>query len=252
MSESERRRREAEFFDRSSEAQFEDEIPLPNHHVRMLLDLLGPSTGMRVLDCGCGAGELALEIARDATMVVGFDLSLASVRLMDARAQRIGVPSPGGLVSVMEQLPFPDGSFDAVVGKSILHHVDVAAALAEVRRVLRPGGRGVFIENQVTNPFLRFAREKLTGLFGVARVGTIDEHPLVKADYAAIRRLFPRVHLAYPDFRFFGLFSRNVLRYRKALWLARWLGRLDEWIFRRVPALRRWGYHVVVVVERDR
>jgi SAM-dependent methyltransferase len=169
---------------------------------------------------------------------------------MRARAARAGVPPPDGLTTVMERLPFGDGTFDSIVGASILHHVDVAASLAEVRRVMRPGARAVFIENQVTNPVLRFARRFLTGRFGIARVGTIDEHPLVRADYAAIARLFPGMKLHYPDFRFLGLISRNVLRYERALWLARAFARLDAWIYRRVPALRRYGYHVILELRK--
>jgi len=168
---------------------------------------------------------------------------------MHARAARTGVSAPG-LTSVMERLPFQDATFDAVVGKSILHHVDVVAAMREVRRVMKPGARAVFIENQVTNPFLRWART-LTGRFGVGSVGTPDEHPLRAADYAAIRRSFPDLTLHYPDFRFFDLFSRNVLRYRRALWLAKILGRLDAWIYRTIPGLRRFGYHVILLAHRQ-
>jgi SAM-dependent methyltransferase len=242
-------RREREFFDASSAAQFETEAPPPNEHVEMLFDKLGPIAGAHVLDCGCGSGDLALELATRGARVTGFDLSQESVRLMHARAERTGLSAPG-LVSVMERLPYPDATFDAVVGKSILHHVDVAAALAEVRRVLKPGARMVFIENQVTNPILRFARNALTGRFGVARLGTPDEHPLLARDYAAIRRLFPDLTLHYPDFRFFGLFSRNVLRYRRALWLARLLGRLDAFVYKAFPPLRRYGYHVILRAHR--
>lgn len=245
---SERRRREREFFDASSASQFHTEAPPPNEHVQMLLSLLGPVGGLRILDCGCGAGDLALMLAERGAHVTGFDLSSESIKLMHARAERIDTTTPG-LVSVMERLPYPDATFDAVVGKSILHHVDVAAAMNEVRRVMKPGARLVFIENQVTNPILRLAR-KLTGKAGVVSVGTPDEHPLLAADYGAIRRLFPRLELHYPDFRFFDLFSRNVLRYRRALWLARMLGRLDRWIYRRIPALRRFGYHVILRAER--
>ena len=240
----EKLRREREFFDASSASQFETEAPPPNEHVEMLLDLLGPVVGLRVLDCGCGAGDLALELANRGAHVTGFDLSPESIKLMHARAARIDASAPG-LVSVMETLPYADGSFDAVVGKSILHHVDVAASMAEVRRVMKPGARLVFIENQVTNPVLRIAR-KLTGKVGVQSVGTPDEHPLVANDYTAIKRLFPDVTMHYPDFRFFDLFSRNVLRYRRALWLARLLGRLDRFVYRRLPPLRRWGYHVIL------
>lgn len=241
--------RERDFFDRSSTEQFEAEAPPPTEHMRTLFGLLGSVEGQRVLDCGCGSGELANALAGSAERVAAFDLSFESVRLMRARAERMDVRAPGGLVSVMEHLPFSDASFDAVVGSSILHHVDVGPSLAEVRRVLKPGGRAIFIENQVTNPLLRFARNRLTGRFGVARLGTIDEHPLEGRDYDAIRRLFPTVRLHYPDFRFFGLISRNVLRYRRALWLARFFARLDGWIYRFVSPLRRYGYHVIIEVR---
>lgn len=242
--------RERAFFDASSASQWEGELPPPGEHVAMLRDLLGPVEGRSILDCGCGAGDLALELARDGARVTGFDLSPESVRLMGTRAARLELPSPGGLVSVMETMPFPDATFDSVVGKSILHHVDVAASLREVRRVLKPGGNAVFIENQVTNPFLRFARNKLTGRFGVARLGTIDEHPLTAADYVGARATFPDLELHYPDFRFFGLFSRNVLRYERAMWLAKGLGKTDEAIYRRAPALRKYGYHVILTMTR--
>lgn len=247
----ERFEREKDFFDKSSAAQFEAEPPPPNHHTQMLMDLLGDPTGQRILDCGCGAGELALELTPRAKQVAAFDLSIESVRLMHARAGMLERPRPDGFASVMEVLPFKDKAFDSVIGKSILHHVDVAAALAEVKRVLVPGGRGIFIENQVTNPLLRFARNKLTGRFGVARLGTLDEHPLVKADYTAIQELFGgQVRLHYPDFRFLGLFSRNVLRYERAMWLAKGLGKTDDAIFKHVPSLRRFGYHVIIEVRR--
>ena len=243
----ERRAREREFFDASSGAQFEAEPPPPTEHQRALFSLLGPVSGEVVLDCGCGSGELANELAVTASTVAAFDLSLESVRLMRLRSPG---PPPGGLVSVMEQLPFGSETFDAVVGSSILHHVDVAESLREVHRVMKPGARAVFIENQVTNPLLRWARRFLTGRFGVARLGTLDEHPLVAADYRAIRALFPSVTLHYPDFRFLGLISRNVLRYRRALWLAKLFAKLDELIWRFVPQLRKFGYHVIIELRR--
>lgn len=246
--EAERRAREREFFDASSGAQFAAEPPPPTEHQRALFDLLGSVQGEVVLDCGCGSGELANQLALTAARVAAFDLSPESVRLMRARAG--AGPVPDGLVSVMEQLPFDDDTFDAVVGSSILHHVDVAESLREVRRVMKPGARAVFIENQVTNPFLRWARRFLTGRFGVARLGTIDEHPLVAADYRAIRAMFGSVTLHYPDFRFFGLISRNVLKYRRALWLAKVFATLDELIWRFVPPLRRYGYHVIIELRR--
>ncbi|MFA5891467.1 MAG: class I SAM-dependent methyltransferase [Actinomycetota bacterium] len=246
-----RLRREREFFDASSSAQFGDDTPAPTEHVQALLARVGDTSGMRVLDCGCGAGELTIPIAAGGSVVTAFDVSPESVRLMRERAARDGLRAPDGVVASMERLPFAPSTFDVAVGKSILHHVEIGPAMDEVRRVLIHGGRGVFLENQVTNPVLRFARARLSGRFGVARLGTIDEHPFVARDYAAIRARFPVVRLNYPDFRFFGLFSRNVLRYRRALWLARALGRLDAFVFRHLPFLRKYGYHVILEVRGD-
>jgi SAM-dependent methyltransferase len=51
-------------------------------------------------------------------------------------------------------LPFPDRTFDAVLGKQILHHLDLRVAVPEIARVLRPGGRAVFLEPLIHNPLL--------------------------------------------------------------------------------------------------
>jgi ubiquinone/menaquinone biosynthesis C-methylase UbiE len=55
-------------------------------------------------------------------------------------------------------LAFPDQSFDVVVGKAILHHMDFAAAIDEIRRILKPGGSALFVEPLRDNPFLKLAR----------------------------------------------------------------------------------------------
>ena len=60
-----------------------------------------------------------------------------------------------------EKLPFVDKSFDLVVGKAVLHHLDPVAGSRELARVLAPGGRAAFSEPLGTNPLLVFAREYL-------------------------------------------------------------------------------------------
>ena len=104
---------------------------------------LAPS---RVLEVGCGWGELAEWIERDTGAdVVAVDLSprmieLASERGIDAR------------VADVQELPFADGEFDLVVAAWMLYHVpDIGLALTEIARVLRPGGRLVAITNSSTH-----------------------------------------------------------------------------------------------------
>lgn len=104
--------------------------------------------GQRLLDIGCGAGRHAFEAMLQAQKVVAVDAdsaSLESVRgLMGALAMENKVP-PGGSGSVVNadatRLPFLDASFDRVVAAEVLEHVAADRnAIAEICRVLRPGG----------------------------------------------------------------------------------------------------------------
>jgi ubiquinone/menaquinone biosynthesis C-methylase UbiE len=105
----------------------------------------GGFTKGRILDAGCGAGDLAIELARGipAAEVVGLDLSeplLELARSSSAEADLTGrVSFQKGDV---QEMPFKDGWFDVVVSLNTLHVVeDPVAMLNEIERVLSPGGR---------------------------------------------------------------------------------------------------------------
>jgi demethylmenaquinone methyltransferase/2-methoxy-6-polyprenyl-1,4-benzoquinol methylase len=116
---------------------------------RAALDL-GP--GERVLDVGAGTGVSTVEMARDGAFAVGADLSVGMLRA--GRRTRPNVPLVAGDAL---RLPFPDGSFDAVtISFALRNVVDVEAALAELGRVTRPGGRLVICEfSHPTNAVFR-------------------------------------------------------------------------------------------------
>jgi SAM-dependent methyltransferase len=110
--------------------------------------LAGPGAGQRVLDLGVGPGTSALEMARaaPAQRYIGLDLAGDMLRLAQREARAAGVPLPLVRADALA-LPFAAGSFAAATGHSFLYLVpDPAAALREVRRVLRPGGTVVFLE----------------------------------------------------------------------------------------------------------
>jgi ubiquinone/menaquinone biosynthesis C-methylase UbiE len=127
-------------------ASAEDEVAARETY----LTLLDISAGERVLDVGCGSGAVTRDIARrvgERGLAVGLDPSSELLAVARGLAERAGL---GDRVEFREgdarRLPFPDGSFDVVVCATVLSHVpEGEAAIPELVRVLRPGGRlGVF------------------------------------------------------------------------------------------------------------
>lgn len=115
-----------------------------------IVNLAGDVAGRRVLDVGCGAGPL-LETLRDqGAVVTGIE---PSAKMLDLARERLGDTVPlhqGGLGA--EPLPFPDDSFDDAVACLVLHYLeDWSGPLAEIRRVLVPGGRLIVAIN---HPFV--------------------------------------------------------------------------------------------------
>lgn len=101
-----------------------------------LLDAAGVGTGTRLLDVGCGTGELLADAAARGAAVAGADVAPGMV----ARARR-AAPGADLRVADAEDLPWPDGAFAVVAAVNMLHLADdPAAAVAEAARVLAPGG----------------------------------------------------------------------------------------------------------------
>ena len=108
----------------------------------------------RVLDLGCGGGwRLYTRVGP----VVGVDLSRGSLRAARALYAEVAQAS-------LTALPFADGAFDFVVSSDVLGHVrqeEKDAVLAEIRRVLRPGGRTMhYVETEGQDPLMRWARRR--------------------------------------------------------------------------------------------
>jgi SAM-dependent methyltransferase len=146
------------------------------------------AAGADVLDYGCHMGWFSERIASAGpASITGIDISPEAIA--EARAARGHL----GRFEVMDAMAMslPDASFDLVVGRAILHHLDIDRAVAEIDRVLRPGGHALFMEPLGDNPSAKLYR----ALTPAAR--TSDERPLARGDIARADARFGSAEHAY-------------------------------------------------------
>jgi ubiquinone/menaquinone biosynthesis C-methylase UbiE len=128
-----------------------------------LIDLIAPGAdgfaGTRLLDAGCGFGALSLLFACHGAQVTGIDVNPQRIAVGRAVAERMGLELRFEH-ALLERLPLPDEAFDvAVVNNALVYVIDREkrrTALAELRRVLRPGGRLVVREANRWHPVDQF------------------------------------------------------------------------------------------------
>jgi SAM-dependent methyltransferase len=143
---------------------------------------LSDLAGQRVLDFGCGRGERSVMMLGQGAEVDGIDISQVYIDEAAEAARAAGHPEHQFrfVVGDAHALPYDAGAFDLVIGEGIIHHLDLDVALSEVSRVLKPGGRALFLEPLLDNPLLKLFRR----ITPSAR--TEDERPLSAADLARI------------------------------------------------------------------
>lgn len=121
-------------------------------HVDEILRFARISPGERVLEVGCGMGRYTLLLAQQGVRVEGLDLSpvlLEHLRSFDGGRYDI----PLHCADIIEHPPELNGQFDAVIGFFVLHHLhNLELCFEAISRLLKPGGRVVFLEPNPYNP----------------------------------------------------------------------------------------------------
>lgn len=130
-------------------------------HIRLEkeIDLLGIASlqNKLVLDAGCGIGVYGLVLASKGNKVVSIDISADSLKVARNWVAQSGLPV-APVEGDIERLPFKDGTFDICFCGFILHHLPVIKqAIAEIYRVLKPGGVVALIEPNGSNPVAKFS-----------------------------------------------------------------------------------------------
>lgn len=211
--------------------------------IRPAVDMLGDVAGLSVLDYGCGHGMASVVLARRGAVVTAFDLSEGYVAETRQRAHANGlVKRISAIPAAAERLPFPDASFERIWGNAILHHVQLAVALPEIERVLKPGGRAVFCEPWGGNPLLAVGRKWLPY---PGKERTADERPFLRGDLTVVRRWFPDLHVI--PCQLLGMVRRVTGPGR----LADVLHGMDGRLLRAIPPLGYLCRYVILSFQRS-
>lgn len=201
-------------------------------------DFLGDISGKQVLEYGCGLGEISTLMAKSGTHVTTFDLSHKSVVTCRQRARLNQVDDSIRLsVAAGENLPYADESFDVIFGKAILHHLDADLGWVDISRVLKPGGRAVFVEPMGMNPILNFVRDHVPYPHKNPRGA---DRPVNYVDIHKWGRGFSS--FGYREIQLFSMLERGFGFGRQFFFFRR----LDDVLLARLPFLRRFCRYVVM------
>lgn len=163
--------------------------------------------GTTVLDFACGNGENGIAAARYGAEVLGMDISPEGVENANLNAREEGVADRCRFeVMDGENMTYDDDTFDYAVEYGALHHVELGAALAELARVIKPGGEMICVEALRHNPLIHAYRRRTPHL----RTPWEVDHILGVESLAVMEKYFERV-----DASFFHLAALAAVPFRK-------------------------------------
>ncbi|MCC6381052.1 MAG: class I SAM-dependent methyltransferase [Dehalococcoidia bacterium] len=224
---------------------------LPTDWYPLFAERLVAAPGVTVADVGCGPGNIQPALCAAGARVAGVDRSAGMVREALAQARRDGLPVQV-LQADAQALPFPDGQFDGALAAHMLYHVpDIARALRELRRVVKPGGHVLISTNasdhsERLNAFHTQAARELGYTPAAAnpdRRFSLDHLPLVQS-------VFPDVVLHRLPNAFIFPTTKAALAYYAS-------GRVDSIAERspdgshRAPLIARVGELIAEIVARE-
>lgn len=121
--------------------------------------LLGDVRGKSVLDYGCGSGDNSVLLAKRGAKSIGVDISPELIELANKRLALHDLSRNAEFrIGSAHELPLEDESVDVAFGIAILHHLDLSLSSAEIFRVLKKGGRAIFVEPVRNSKFVWFVR----------------------------------------------------------------------------------------------
>lgn len=211
-------------------------------------ELLGNVKDKQILDYGCGTGYKSHKFARMCSRVFAIDISFESLKSGKRTSEEKRLNDRIFWIAMIgECLAFKSETFDLIYGHSILHHLDLDYALPEIARLLKKGGRAVFLEPLDTNPAIRLFR-KLT-----PTKRTPTEKPLTFKQIHKFEKHFSEVH--HREFYFISLFAYawNLIIPNDKLYtlFLNILGPFDDFLLKWIPPLRYFCWITVLEFKKS-
>jgi ubiquinone/menaquinone biosynthesis C-methylase UbiE len=228
--------------------------------------VLGDVAGKRILEIGCGNGELSIWLSKNGADAYGLDISDESIAIAEQRIAANGLISNIHFIACpAEHVPYENDFFDIVFINVSLHHLDIDVALKELRRVLKPKGKLVAIEPLAFSKTIQNIRASklFTKLYPI-RQETVTERILLMDDLKHIGTLYENT--TYVPYRVFSPFifkvkplfnflarrcypSVNDFEQQKQR-LIRALQQSDERILKALPFLKTFSRYVVIAATK--
>jgi 2-polyprenyl-3-methyl-5-hydroxy-6-metoxy-1,4-benzoquinol methylase len=221
-----------------------------------ILKIIGKIERKEVLVLGCGLDPAPIWFSRQKAKVDAIDISLKSVEIQRALAERLGL-SVSVFVSDAHNTNLSKSSYHMIYGNRILHHLDTELVAKELSRLLRPDGVAVFPDVIQGNVFLQWFR-KLTPFWR-----TPDEHPLTRRDFAIFKQYFKTIEvsqyilLALP-YLFLWRIANAILsklyikkRFPKSAIFCRVCDKADEKVFRIFPFMKNNAWACLIVLKKN-
>lgn len=207
------------------------------YHSAIIRGMVGDELDGKILDVGCGTGIISrLYPDKDIT---GVDISEGMLRYHPGKC----------LLGSADDIPFEDASFDAVIGRSILHHLgDPEKAVREILRVLRPGGKLVLWETNKSRPADLVRRKAQPHDRFSETHGSFSDLPGLIRRYFTLRQVRYQGYVAYPLFGFPDIINFERRLPLKPLIFPMCWG-VDE-VLSRVPLIRKLGFAVRIKAEK--
>ena len=212
-----------------------------------VLSKMGTLEGKKVLELGTGTGGTAALLAKRGASVVGIDL--LPFRLAEAQARaaehNVVASTDFALMDAMH-LAFPDNTFDFIISKSVLVFTEHAQTAKECHRVLKPGGKAIFIENMRYHPMVWLYRKVFLKYSGKLHYFSVSDIETVGAAFEKLEHR--EFHLSAVGALFWQKCLRVPILYKISLHL---LKAIDTFLLKCLPFLKRFCWITAMICHKD-